>query len=168
MVQQMLQQLFGDNKTGKRVDPFASFKFHVEIDGIEEGAFTECSGIEVSTEVFEYREGGLNEFSHKLPGVIKHSNITLKRGYVTSNEVYNWFAKMEQSLIKGEKITRKPVTIKLYSAAKFGETISWVLNDAFPVKWVGPSLKAGEAAVAVETIEFAHHGIIPSRGLSIF
>jgi len=35
----------------------------------------------------------------------------------------------------------------------------WTLNDAFPVKWVGPTFKSGEAAVAIESLEFAHHGI---------
>ena len=146
-------------KTAQRVDPFATFKFHVEIGDIKEAAFSECAGLEIATDVFEYQEGGLNEYSHKLPGRTKLSNITLKRGFATSNELYNWYLEMEQDLLRGKSITRKQVTITLYSTAKQEELMRWTLNDAFPVKWVGPTFKAGEAATAIETLEFTHHGI---------
>jgi len=153
------QPTSGGTKTAQRVDPFATCKFHVEIGDIKEAAFSECSGLEIATEVFEYQEGGLNEYAHKLPGRTKLSNVTLKRGFATSNELYNWYLEMEQDLLTGKAITRKQVTITLYSTAKQEELMSWTLNDAFPVKWVGPVFKAGEAAVAIETLEFAHHGI---------
>jgi hypothetical protein len=35
----------------------------------------------------------------------------------------------------------------------------WTLNDAFPVKWVGPVVKVDSTEVAVETLEFTHHGL---------
>jgi len=152
-----------ETMTAKRVDPFATFKFHVEIKGIEEAAFTECSGLEISTEVYEYQEGGLNEYVHKLPGRIKMSNVTLKRGFAISNaktsELHNWYSEIEEALLTGNEIAHKEVTITLYSTAKQGEKMSWTLNKAFPVKWVGPAFKSDEAAVAIESLEFAHHGI---------
>lgn len=154
-----MAEISGGTKTAQRVDPFATFKFHVEIGEIKEAAFSECSGLEIATDVFEYQEGGLNEFSHKLPGRTKLSNITLKRGFAASNELYNWYLEMEQDLLQGKSITRKQVTITLYSASEREELLSWTLQDAFPVKWVGPAFKAGEAGVAVETLELAHHGI---------
>jgi phage tail-like protein len=149
----------GETKTARRVDPFATFKFHVEIGDIKEAAFSECSGLEMTTDVFEYQEGGLNEYSHKLPGRTKLSNITLKRGFATANELYNWYLEIEQDLLTGKSITRKQVTITLYSTATQEELMRWTLNDAFPVKWTGPAFKAGEAEVAIESLEFAHHGI---------
>ena len=149
----------GETKTAQRVDPFATFKFHVEIGDIKEAAFNECSGLEIATDVFEYQEGGLNEYAHKLPGRTKLSNVTLKRGYAISNEMYNWYLEMEQDLLTGKSITRKQVTITFYSTATQEASMSWTLNNAFPVKWVGPAFKSGEAAVAIETVEFAHHGI---------
>ena len=147
-------------KTGQRVDPFATFEFHIEVGGIEEAAFDECNGLEISTEIFEYQEGGLNEYAHKLPGRTKHSNITLKRGFAISNELYNWYTKLEENLLTGKPIARQQVTITLHSTADPDILIRWTLNDAFPVKWVGPVFKASEAAVAIETLEFAHHGIM--------
>ena len=148
-----------ETTTAQRVDPFPTFKFHVEVGNIKEAAFTECSGLEVSTDVFEYQEGGLNEYSHKLPGRTKYSNITLKRGFALSNDLYKWYSEMEEGLLTGKKIDRKHVTITLYSSANQEELMRWTLNDAFPVKWSGPAFKTGEAAISIETLEFAHHGI---------
>ena len=151
----------GGTRTGQRVDPFATFKFHIEVGDILEAAFTECAGLEMATEVFEYREGGLNEYVHKLPGRTKLNNVTLKRGFATSNELYDWYLEMDEKLRTGKGIKRQQVTITLYSTADRDETMRWALRDAFPVKWVGPAFNSGEAAVAVETLEFAHHGIAP-------
>lgn len=145
-------------KTAERVDPFATFKFRVEIDGIEEAVFSECSGLEMATEVFEYKEGGLNEYVRKFPGRTKLSNVTLKKGSATSNYLYQWYHDMEEDLLTGTAITRQQVTITLYSTTD-ADWMTWTLNDAFPVKWVGPAFKTSEAAVAIETLEFAHHGI---------
>lgn len=148
-----------DTKTSQIVDPFATFKFQVQIKDVTEAAFTECSGLEMTTEVFEYQEGGLNEYVHKIPGRTKVSNVTLKRGFATSNDLYNWYHNMEEALLAGKRVDFRDVTITLYSTAKQGRLMRWILNKAFPVKWVGPAFKTDEAAVAIETLEFAHHGI---------
>ena len=145
--------------TARLVDPFATFKFHVEVGGITKAAFTDCSGLEMSTEVFEYQEGGLNEYVHKIPGRTKVSNVTLKRGFATSNELFQWYKDMEKALLAGNRFDFQQVTIILYSSADRDELVRWTLDKAFPVKWVGPAFKTSEAAVAVETLEFAHHGI---------
>ena len=147
-------------KTAQIIDPFATFKFHVEIGNIIEAAFTECNGLEMSTEVFEYREGGENQFVHKFPTRTRVSNITLKRGFSTSNELYKWYKNMEECLRRGKKFAYRQVTITLYSSVKQGSKARWTLNKAFPVKWVGPTFKSDEAAVAIETLELAHHGIL--------
>lgn len=150
----------GDTKTGQFVDPFPTFKYYVEVGGlITEAAFTECSGLEMATEVFEYAEGGLNEYVHKLPGRTKVSNVTLKRGFATSNELYKWYKEMETKLRTGEEFDLREVTITLYTTVEQGKEMRWTLNRAFPVKWVGPAFKTDEAAVAIESLEFAHHGI---------
>ena len=150
----------GSTRTAQRIDPFATFKFGVEVEGIIEAEFTECSGLEIANDVFEYQEGGLNEYSHKFPGRTKLSNITLKRGFATSNELFDWYSEMRDDLLADKAVTNRKVTITLYSTANQDELMRWSLNEAFPVKWVGPAFKTGEAAAAIETLEFAHHGII--------
>lgn len=149
----------GSTKTAQRMDPFPTFKFHVEVGDITEAAFTECSGLEMSTDVFEYIEGGLNEYVHKFPVRTKVSNVTLKRGLTTSNELYDWYREMENALRQGKAFSFRQVTITLRTTVNQEEVMRWTLDKAFPVKWVGPAFKTSEAAVAIETLEFAHHGI---------
>ena len=146
-------------KTAKRVDPFPTFKFHVAVGDLTEAAFMECSGLEMSTEVFKYIEGGCNDFIHKFPVRTEVSNVTLKRGFTLSNELYNWYCEMEDALRQGKAFKFRNVTITLHTTVNQDEVMRWTLEKAFPVKWVGPSFNAGESALAIETLEFAHHGI---------
>ena len=53
-----------------RVDPYRNFRFLVEIDGIVQAGFSECSGFGSDVEVVEYREGGEPSTVRKLPGKI--------------------------------------------------------------------------------------------------
>ena len=38
-------------QTGQRVDPYRSFNFLVELEGIAQASFAECSGLGSTTEV---------------------------------------------------------------------------------------------------------------------
>ena len=140
-------------KTAERVDPFATLRFHVEIEGIEEAAFTECSGLQAETEVFPYEQGGENNTVRQLPGRTKFSNVTLKRGVASSNELWDWYYKVIMS-----NIERKNVSVVLYSC-DYNEVMRWNLTNAFPVKWVGPNFVSGDNNASVETLELAHEGI---------
>jgi phage tail-like protein len=149
--------------TGARLDIFSTFKFHVEIGKIIKAAFTDCSGLEMSTEVKEYEEGGTNGFVHIFPGRTKYSHVTLKRGFILDNELFMWFKQMEDCLQQGKKFQFEQVSIILRSPNLDGEGMRWDLDRAFPVKWSGPTFKSDEAAVALETLEIAHHGIQPQK-----
>jgi phage tail-like protein len=138
------------------VDPFVTAQFWVEIDGIAQACFTECSGLYAETEITEYAEGGLNDYVHKLPGRTKYTNVTLKRGWVTSDDLWNWYSK-----IIGGQIETRSVSIILFDnrvSSPANEQVRWSLTQAFPVKWQGPEFRADGNAVVVETLEIAHHG----------
>jgi phage tail-like protein len=151
------------NRTGARLDLFPTFKFHVEIGSITEGTFTDCSGLEMSTQYKEYEEGGNNSFVHVFPGRTKYSHVTLKRGFLLSNDIFMWYREMEECLRQGKPVKFRQVSIILNST-DFQGIMRWNLNDAFPVKWTGPGLRTNEAAVATESLEFAHHGISVQSG----
>ena len=140
-------------RIGERTDPYLTSKFYIEIQGIEQASFAECSGLAVETEVFEYQEGGLNEYVHKLPGRSKVSNVTLKRGITDSNELWDWY----RDVVQG-KIERKNVSIVLYDL-EGNEVMRWAFIDAYPVKWSGPAFKADANAITIETLELAHRGM---------
>ncbi len=134
-------------------EPVSGFRFAVEIKGIIEGWFTECSGLSIEREVYTHQEGGANDFEHKLPGRIKYTNITLKRG-VADDKLWDWFQK---GLYDGQ-VKRTNISIILYNS-DLSPAKRWNLIAAFPVKWTGPDFNAGDNQVAIETIEIAHHGL---------
>lgn len=142
-------------ETGSRVDPYVTCYFSVEVEGIQEALFRECSGLEGEIEVFPYEEGGVNDHQHKLPGRAKFPNVVLKRGVTESKVLWEWFS----SGLQGE-IKRKTVHIVLCNA-KGEEVRRWTFEGAYPVKWSGPSLNSNENAVAIETLELAHEGMLP-------
>src|SRR5438105_9821702 len=73
-----------------RNDPYKTFNFIVEIDGISAAGFAECFGLSTTTDVIEYREGNERSGIRKLPGLNKFPNIVLKRGMTQSRDLWNW------------------------------------------------------------------------------
>ncbi|MFO8101352.1 MAG: phage tail protein [Dehalococcoidia bacterium] len=142
-------------KTGKRFDGLATAKFGVEIGSIVTAEFTEASGLEMELDIYEYEEGGNNLFTHKLPGRMKFPNVVLKSGVTDNNDLWEWFVKGASGRIEPQNIS-----IILYDQTNT-EVRRWNLTEAYPIKWTGPSFKAGENAIAVEKIEFAHKGVVP-------
>lgn len=133
-------------------DPYLSFRFLVEIRGLIVGGFSEASGLQVETEVEEVREGGVNEYVHKLPKLTKYPNITLKRGLTDSDVLWRW----HQNVVSG-KVEGTVVCIIVLDR-EGNERWRWEFEDAYPVKWSGPDLRADSSTVAVETLELAHKG----------
>jgi phage tail-like protein len=139
-----------------QIDPYLAAKFWVEIDGIVHGFFTECTGLGAQTEVEEYAEGGLNDFMHKLPGRTKYTNVTLKRGWVDSDDLWLWY----QKTISGQLETRR-VSIILFNnkvQSPADPKSRWDLIQAYPVRWQGPDFRLPGTTTAVETLEIAYHG----------
>jgi phage tail-like protein len=132
----------------EKEDPALSYGFALEINGVVEGFFTECAGLESERDIEEVKEGGENTYIHKFPGRLKYANVTLKRGVIASNDLWEWYLKgMDDG-----KVERQSVTVILFDQA--GSRLkSWNLVNAYPVKWSGPSFKSDDNNVAVETLE---------------
>lgn len=129
-------------------------QFWVEIQGVREALFKECSGLQIATATEQIKEGGLNGYVHQLPTRSTQSNVTLKRGMVVSDDIYKWYSEVLRNTIK-----RKTVTIYVYSNSGLAEgtpLVTWTLLDALPVKYIAPSFKADESTVAVDSVEFIY------------
>jgi phage tail-like protein len=135
-----------------RRDPYRAFRFLVEIDGTQQGGFQTVSGIERSTKVDTYREGGVNHHEHQHAGLTTYPPLRLKRGLVDP-ALWDW----HQAVIAGS-VRRKTVSIVLLNGSGM-EAWRWVAVGAFPSKWTGAELDAAQNAVATETVEFVHHGL---------
>ncbi|MGI5912813.1 MAG: phage tail protein [Syntrophomonadaceae bacterium] len=143
-----------------RVDPFRSFRFSVEIDGITEAYFTEVTGIEASYDVIEFRSGELAGVAMKLPGMVHNTTITLKQGVTDNMEIWEWF--------KGEPgmtgaVERKDVTIKAVDETGGTELAVWTFYDAWPCKYIASDFNASESAVIIESLELAYEGFLRSK-----
>ena len=134
--------------------PLPKFHFRVEWGGADIG-FTEISGLEVSTDVIEYREGSNPSFSKvKMPGIIKFNNVTMKRGiFKGNNEFYAWWN--SNALNTAE---RRDIIIPLLNE-RHEPVVVWKLMNAFAVKIQSTDLKADGNEVAIETMEIAHEGL---------
>ncbi|HEV7473312.1 MAG TPA: phage tail protein [Pyrinomonadaceae bacterium] len=133
--------------TGTRIDPYRNFSFRVEIDGITQAGFSECTGFSANTDPIEYREGGYDKTVRKLPGLTKYSNITLKWGLTDSMELCNWY----QDVVKG-KIERKSGSIILIDL-EGNDKSRWNFFEAWPTKYDPVDLNAKGTDVAIETLE---------------
>jgi phage tail-like protein len=144
--------------TGQRVDPFRNFNFLVEIDGITQAGFQDCSGFGASTDPIEYREGNENPGRdpitvRKLPGMTKYNNITLKWGLTDSTELYDWY----RDITKGMDVRKNGSIIVLDTQGQ--ERVRWNFRNGWPTKWDGPDFTSKGNDVAIETLEIAHEGI---------
>ncbi len=139
---------------GQRTDPYKNFKFLVEIDGIAVAGFSECEGLTTEVDVIEYREGNEDITVRKHPGLVKYSNITLKRGITGSKDLYNWYKEVVKGKIK--QIRRNMAIVLLDDEGN--QAVRWVVRNAWPMKYTGPTLNAKSSEVAIETLEIAHEG----------
>ena len=140
--------------------------FRLSIPGLTTvGYFSVCTGLEMEVEVFQYAEGGNNEFVHKLPKGKTWPNLVLKRGLITdSNVLFEWFAKCSGEGLEanGDKLDLRNGAVELRDAA--GKTVrKWEFTGAFPLKWEGPKLAASAKDVATEQLEVCHCGFKPSK-----
>jgi len=139
--------------------PLPKFHFQVQWGGTNIG-FTEVSGLDVETEVIEYRQGASPEYHKiKMPGMTKFTNITLKRGtFANDNEFYNWW-----NSVKLNTIERRDLTISLLNESH-EPVVVWKVKNAWPSKVTSTDLKADDSQVAIETLELVHEGLTIQNG----
>lgn len=140
-------------EVARRADPFVGFRFEVRANDLTLGGFSECGGLQLETEVFDYPEGGLNTVLHKLPVRTKQTNLQLKRG-IADRTLWDWHAELVAGTVR-----RRDGFVLLYDPSGQDVVARWDFRRAFPVKWIGPSLNATQNQVAVETLELVHEGL---------
>ena len=139
---------------GARLDPYLGFRFLVEIEGLIVAGFSEVSGLAAEVETFPYREGGLNDFRHELPGPASFPRLVFRRGLTDFDNLWSWH----------EDVRRGTIDRRNGSIILGGESIEhglwrWNFVGAYPARWVGPDLRAEAATVAVESLELVHQGL---------
>ena len=130
--------------------PYRTYHFRVEIDGIGEAQFAEVVVPTAEIAVVEYREGAdKSSATRKLPGRVKYGNVVLNRGITADLSLYQWFRAVSQG-----DFQPRNVMIVLLDAQR-QDVRRWLARDAWPVKYDGAALNAQNNEVAIETLELA-------------
>lgn len=134
--------------------PLPKFHFVVQWGGTRIG-FTEVTGLEVTTDKIEYRDGASKEY-HKvrMPGMQTFGDLTLKRGiFAADNEFYAWW-----NTVALNTIERRDITISLLNESH-DPVVVWKVKNAWPTKVTSTDLNASGNESAIETLVLAHEGL---------
>jgi phage tail-like protein len=130
-----------------RNDPYRKFNFIVEIDGIASTGFQFVDGLESASDVVDYREGNEITTPRKLPGLIKVTNIVLKRGMTTNRDLWEW----RRTVLDGATERRNGLIVVLNEARE--QVLRLNFRNAWPCRWKVSGLDALESQVLMEEIE---------------
>ncbi|HIY38348.1 MAG TPA: phage tail protein [Candidatus Agathobaculum merdigallinarum] len=151
--------------------PLTKMNFVVSVDGISgSAAFSEVTGVDASVDVIEFRQGNAGSLAPvKIPGLVKHGNITLRMGYTRSQDFKTWIQACVSER-RNENI-RHNVVIELIDIVTTDQspqsvtegvdsTLTWILKDAWVCKYSGPDLNASASEVAIESVEIAYEELV--------
>ena len=140
-----------------RTAPYGAFNFLVNFDGDEAfGGFSDVSGLTLEIPHAEYRAGN-DPVNHvrKIPGIHKAGDVTLKRGIVSTKDLWQW---LDDTRKKGVE-AKKNVVARLLDEQR-QPVQAWTLQGVTPMKYTGPTLAAkGGGDVAMEELVLSVEGI---------
>jgi len=145
--------------------PYRVFRYKVEIEGISRASFSEVSGMSLSTDSIEYREGDdLRNTPRKLPGLTKFGNITLRWGVSSDSDFLDWIHSVAPDNQAGPTgLVRHNITITLIDDAG-ADGPSWQIINAWPVGYSAPDLNGLGGEVAITSLEICHEGLYHTPG----
>ena len=123
-------------------------KFKIEIEGVTQGAFAACDGLEARVDVVDFSDGD-NLTARKRPGRTRFANIVLRRGMVNNTELWNWF----QAVAEGQ-IQRKAGSV-IVCGDDGNELFRYNFFEGWPCRWKSLELDADKPGTLVEEIEIA-------------
>jgi phage tail-like protein len=132
-----------------------------------DAAFSEITGLDATVDVIEFRQGNSSSLAPvKIPGLVKHGNLTMKFGLTGSAAFRQWIFDcinhQREGSIRVSDIYIELVSIqeaappKADTSASTGDSMAWQLKNAWVTKYTGTDLNALQSEVAIETIEVAY------------
>lgn len=154
-------------------DPLRNFKFqvqiqHPQIPGFARMGFMSVSGLNVTTEVIPYREGGMNTTTQKMPGQSDFAPITLSKGMALGDTMMMDWMRQLFTVVQGtgtgsagtdframvlvnvldHPATTGPIPVKA----------AFRIWNAWPTAVAWSDLDAGANAIIVQQMTLAHEG----------
>ncbi len=143
--------------TGKESYPFVGFRFEVYTEGSYEMGFAEVSGISTDVITEEIIEGGENRFKHRLPSLVSHPVLVLKRGVGTRES--DLVKKLLDSSAQGIGFYNiKPFNMDIELLDETGLPVMvWSFTGVYPLKHEISALNAKSNEVVLESIELSYN-----------
>ena len=164
-------------------DPLRSFRFYAEFTAVGgtafsdkittgwTGGFTNISGLNITTQSIQYREGGYNTTVHQVPGMTTFSPITLQRGVLDGNDqAITWMrglfsAAAGDGLAVADKSFR--VNINIYvmdhpnanAASTNTPKMGFRVHNAWITGLNYTDLNANDGALLFESMQLVHEGL---------
>jgi phage tail-like protein len=146
-----------------------SFRFQILLSlsppgggaALADGAFQECTGLEIDMDIQEYYEGGSNNAVVRRVGRAKYQDLILKRGMFYGDggrvnpDLWNWLQDVASDV---RPVRRYNGRIEVWSVAKQVAAI-WTFDRGLPAKIRGPELNGKTGEVAIEELHIAHEGL---------
>lgn len=179
-------------------DPLRSFRFKVEFTGVDNvfdnrittssaangssatagkssgfvGGFTSVSGLNITTQAIQYREGGYNTTIHQIPGMTTFTPITLQRGVLYGNDQgITWMRSLfatasGDGLAAGTSANKGfRVDMKIYvmdhpnSQANNTPRMGFQIKNAWITQLSYTDLNANDGAILFESMTLVHEGL---------
>lgn len=147
----------------------ASCRFYLELsldqpDGSPAGAdayFMECKGFKRTQEVIEACEVTAQKWGSveakaglvvrtKIPGNVKISNVTLRRGMTSSRTLWNWF----DAIQSGKRDQQRDGSLTIYDQSGNAQA-RFSFQRAWPTGYLLTDVNAGSNEIEIEEIELA-------------
>jgi len=141
----------------KRNDRFRNFQFRLEIDGIQQAAFSEVTGFDATVEAIGPHATIDPTDARKLPGLITYGNVTLKWGVTVSNELADW----HQQIVTGTILRKSLSIVMVREDGKDGAR--WEVLEAWPSKYDPADINAKGNEVQIETLELVNEGVVRTK-----
>ncbi|NDK99551.1 phage tail protein [Photorhabdus bodei] len=125
--------------------PIPAYRFVVSI-GDEKIPFNNVSGLDISHDVIEYKDGTGNYY--KMPGQRQSINITLRKGVFSGDtKLFDWI-----NSIQLNQVEKKDIAISLTNEAGTEILMTWNVINAFPTSFTSPSFDATSNDIAIQEI----------------
>jgi len=177
-------------------DPLRSFRFIVEFTAASDGVFSNklttgtgapstsamsagfvggfvnVSGLNITTQSIQYREGGYNTTVHQVPGMTTFTPITLQRGVLYGNDQAIAWMRGMFAAVAGDGLTAGVangkgfrVNMKIYvmdhpnSASSNTPRMGFDIRNAWITQLSYTDLNANDGAILFESMNLVHEGL---------
>lgn len=164
-------------------DPLRSFRFKCEFTSATgkpddlfdsalktwTGGFTNISGLNITTQSIQYREGGYNTTVHQVPGMTQFSPVTFQRGVLLgNNQAITWMRGLFSAAAgNGFKTSDKTfrMNVDIWVAEHPNSQDAMVPKFKFRIHnaWLSglnyTDLNANDGALFYESMQLVHEGL---------